>query len=50
MVVDSLLLELNTLGYTAPADADDLAIVIQGKNLNTVADLMQGSQSHGQLV
>ncbi len=28
MVVDSLLLKLNTLGYTAQAYADDLAIVI----------------------
>ncbi len=43
MVVDSLLLKLNALGYTAQAYADDLAIVIQGKHLNTVADLMQGS-------
>ncbi len=43
MVVDSLLLKLNALGYTAQAYADDLAIVIQGKHLNIVADLMQGS-------
>ncbi len=43
MGVGSLLLKLNALGYTAQAYADDLAIVIQGKHLNTVADLMQGS-------
>ncbi len=43
MVVDSLLLKLNALEYIAPAYMDDLAIVIQGKHLNTVADLMQGS-------
>ncbi len=30
-------------GYTAQAYADDLAIVIQDKHLNTVTDLMQGS-------
>ncbi len=29
-VVDSLLLKLNALGYTAQAYADDLAIVIRG--------------------
>ncbi len=45
MVVDSLLLKLNALGYTAQAYANDLAIVIQGKHLNTVTDLMQGSLS-----
>ncbi len=43
MVVDSLLLKLNALSYTAQAYADNLAIVIQGKHLNTVTDLMQGS-------
>ncbi len=43
MVVDSLLLKLNALGYTAQAYADELAIVTQGKNLNTIADLTQGS-------
>ncbi len=43
MVVDTLLLKLNVMGYIAQAYADDLAIVIQGKYLNTVADLMQGS-------
>ncbi len=43
LVVNSLLLKLNALGYTAQAYEDDLAIVIQGKHLNTVTDLMQGS-------
>ncbi len=43
MAIDSLLLKLNVLVYTAQAYADDLAIVIQGKHLNTVADIMQGS-------
>ncbi len=42
-VVDRLLLKLNALGYTAKAYADDLAIVIRGKHLNTVAYLMQKS-------
>ncbi len=42
MVVDSLLLKLNVLGYTTQAYVDNLAIVIQSKHLNTVADLMQG--------
>ncbi len=37
IVVDSLLLELNAQVY-----ADDLAIVIRGKHLNTVAYLMLG--------
>ncbi len=31
------------MGYTAQAYADDLAIVILGKHLNTITDLMQGS-------
>ncbi len=31
------------MGYTTQAHADDEAIVIQGKYLGTVADLMQGS-------
>ncbi len=43
MVVDSLLLKLNTLGYTAQAYTDDLAIVIHGKPVNTVSNWMQGS-------
>ncbi len=40
MVVDSLLLKLNAMEYTAQAYAGDLAIVIQVKYLNTVADLI----------
>ncbi len=43
MVVDSLLLKLNVVGYTVQAYADDLAIVIQSKYLGTGANLMQGS-------
>ncbi len=43
MVVDSLLLKLNAMEYTAQANANDLAIVIHGKYLGTDADLMQGS-------
>ncbi len=43
MVVDSLLLKLNALGNTAQAYADDMAIVMQGKYLNSIADLMRGS-------
>ncbi len=43
IVVDSLLLKLNASGYAAQTYADDLMIVIQGKHLNTVADLMQGN-------
>ncbi len=43
MVANSLLLKLNALGYTAQAYAENLAIVIHGKHLNTGADLMQGS-------
>ncbi len=45
MVIDNLLLKLNALGHTAKAYVDDLAIVIQGKHLNTHthANLMQGS-------
>ncbi len=37
IVVDSLLLKLNTLGYTAYAYAGGLVIVIHSKHLNTVA-------------
>ncbi len=43
MVVDSLLLQLPAMGYTAQPYVDDLAIVIQGKYLDTIADLMQAS-------
>ncbi len=43
LVIDSRLLKLNVLGYTVQAYADDLATVIQGKHLNTVAKVMQGS-------
>ncbi len=43
MDIDSLLLKQNALRYTAQAYADDLVIVIHGKHLNTVADLMQRS-------
>ncbi len=43
IVVDSLLLKLNALEYTAQAYTNELTIVIQGKHLNTVTDLTQGS-------
>ncbi len=43
MVVDSLLLKLNAMGHTAEAYVDDHVIVIRGKYLGTVPDLMQGS-------
>ncbi len=43
IVVNSLLIKLNALGYTAQAYADNQAIVIRSKYLNTVADLMPES-------
>ncbi len=43
MVLESLLLKLNSMVYTAQANADNLVIVIRGKYFSTVEDLMQGS-------
>ncbi len=43
MVVGSLLLKLNDVGYTAEAEVDDLVIVVGYKYLSRVAGLVQGS-------
>ncbi len=43
IVVDSLFLKLNVMRHSAQAYTDDVAIVIQGKYLNTVVNLTQRS-------
>lgn len=41
LVVDSLLVQLNSLGYYTLGYADDLAVIIVGKDKNTVSEVMQ---------
>ena len=42
LVVDELLIKLRQEGYYIQSYADDIAIVVFGKFLNTVTDLMNG--------
>ncbi len=42
MVVDSLLQQLNAEGYLTKGYADDLAMGVTGKHLNTTAELTHG--------
>jgi Reverse transcriptase (RNA-dependent DNA polymerase). len=44
-VVDSLLETLNSRGYYAQGYADDVVIVIRGKHLNTISELMRSALS-----
>ncbi len=41
MLANGLLLKLNSMGYIAQAFANELVIVIRGKYLSKVTDLMQ---------
>ncbi|KAI5753143.1 hypothetical protein M8J77_023972 [Diaphorina citri] len=43
LVVDSLLETLNSRGYYAQGYADDVVIVIRGKHLNTISELMRSA-------
>jgi hypothetical protein len=43
LVIDGLIENLNNAGYYTQSNADDLTILILGKEFNTTMDLMQGA-------